>query len=260
MRVSEDMTRRDGLAGRTALVTGASGGIGEAVTRALVAAGCEVTAVARRAEALDRLAADCGCRTATLDVTDREALEALVAGLAPDILVNNAGTGHGIAGIGATDADDIRIAVETNVAAPLHAIRAALPTMRERRAGHIVNVGSIAGLHNLVSAVYGATKAAVHQMSQNLRVELAGSGVRVTEIAPGRVTSGFYGAANLAPEAIERMGTTGIEELRPEDIADAVLYALGAPAHVNVALIELLPTEQAVGGIVMTPTATGERA
>ena len=244
------------LAGRTALVTGASGGIGEAIARRLAAAGCEVTAVARRAAPLAALAEASGCRTATLDVTDRRALEAFVADLAPEILVNNAGTGHGIAGIESTDVDDVRIAIETNVAAPLHAIRAALPMMRERGAGHVVNVGSIAGLHNLVSAVYGATKAAVHLMSQNLRVELAGSGIRVSEIAPGRVTSGFYGAANLAADAAARMGDSGIEELRPEDVADAVAWVLGAPAHVNVSLVELLPTEQAVGGAPLaTPAA-----
>ena len=243
------------LAGRVALVTGASGGIGAAVVRRLAAEGCEVTAIARREAPLKALAEACGCSTAVLDVTDREALEALVASLAPEILVNNAGTGHGIAGIAATDTDDIRIAVETNVAAPLHAIRAALPAMRERGAGHVVNVGSIAGLHNLVSAVYGATKAAVHLMSQNLRVELAGSGVRVSEIAPGRVSSGFYGAANLDAATAERMGDSGIEELRPEDVADAVAWVLGTPAHVNVSLVELLPTEQAVGGISMVPRA-----
>jgi len=251
------MTEQTALAGRTALVTGASGGIGAAVVRRLAEAGADVTAVARRAAPLEALVAECGCRTAVLDVTDRAALEAFVAELAPDILVNNAGTGHGVAGIATTDIDDIGIAVQTNVAAPLHAIRAALPAMRERRTGHIVNVGSIAGLHNLVSAVYGATKAAVHRMSQNLRVELAGSGVRVSEIAPGRVTSGFYAAANLTPDTAERMGTTGIVELRPADIAEAVLYVLQAPAHVNVSLIELLPTEQAVGGLSMVPLERG---
>lgn len=240
------------LAGRTALVTGASGGIGEAVVRRLAAAGCEVTALARREAPLRALAEACGCAVAVLDVTDREALEALVSSVAPQILVNNAGTGHGIAGLAATDVDDVRIAVETNVAAPLHAIRAALPAMRERGAGHVVNIGSIAGLHNLVSAVYGATKAAVHLMSQNLRIELAGSGVRVSEIAPGRVSSGFYGAANLDAATAERMGDSGIEELRPEDVAEAVAWVLGTPAHVNVALVELLPTEQAVGGVSMT--------
>ena len=251
-------TERTALAGRTALVTGASGGIGEAVVRRLAAAGAEVVAVARRTGPLEALAADTGCRAVGLDVRDRGALEALVAETRPEILVNNAGTGHGIAGLEATAEDDVRIAVETNVAAPLHAIRAALPAMRERGAGHVVNVGSIAGLHPLVSAVYGATKAAVHLMSQNLRVELAGTGIRVSEIAPGRVTSGFYGAANLEAATAARMGDSGIEELRPEDVADAIAYVLEAPAHVNVALIELLPTEQAVGGISMVPRAAAK--
>ena len=242
---------------RVALVTGASGGIGEAIVRTLAADGIDVTAVARREGPLAALAEECGCRTGVLDVRDREALERLVGGLEPDILVNNAGTGHGIAGIESSDVEDIAVAVETNVAAPLHAIRAALPAMRRRGAGHIVTIGSIAGLHPLVSAVYGATKAAVHRMSENLRVELAGSGIRVSEIAPGRVTSGFYGAANLAPEDAARLGDSGIVELRPEDIADAVRYVLSAPPHVNISLIELLPTEQVVGGVRMVPTGEG---
>lgn len=249
------MNETGALRGRTALVTGASGGIGEAIVRALRADGAEVVALARREDRLRALADECGCRYAVVDVRDRAALEAVVTELRPDILVNNAGTGHGIAGLGVTDTDDIAVAVETNVAAPLHAIRAALPGMRERGAGHIVNIGSIAGLHVLISAVYGATKAAVHLMTQNLRVELAGSGIRVTEIAPGRVTSEFYASANLAADTAARMGTTAIAELAPADIADAVRYAIAAPAHVNISLIELLPTEQAVGGVNMVPRA-----
>lgn len=239
-------------------MSGASSGIGEAIVRALRAEGADVTALARRGARLEALAADCGCRTAVVDVRDREALERAVGELEPDILVNNAGTGHGIAGLAASGIEDIAVAVETNVAAPLHATRAALPAMRRRGTGHIVNVGSIAGLHPLVSAVYGATKAAVHRMTQNLRVELAGSGIRVSEIAPGRVTSEFYGAAALSDEDASRLGTTNIAELAPSDIADAVRYVLLAPVHVNVSLVELLPTEQAVGGVNMVPRRPGE--
>ncbi len=245
------MNESDTSKARTALVTGASGGIGEGVVRALRTDGWKVMALARREDRLRELATACGCDWSVVDVRDRAALERVVSELEPDVLVNNAGTGHGVAGIASTDADDIAVAVETNVAAPLHAIRAALPAMRRRGAGHIVNVGSIAGLHPLTSAVYGATKAAVHRMSQNLRVELAGTGIRVTEIAPGRVTSEFYGSANLDADVATRMGTTNIAELTPADIADAVRYALNAPAHVNISLIELLPTEQAVGGVNM---------
>ena len=251
------MTDGNGSDRRTALVTGASGGIGEAIVRALRSEGMAVTALARREDRLRALADECGCGIAVIDVRDRAALETAVAALEPDVLVNNAGTGHGIAGLSASDVDDIAVAVETNVAAPLHAIRAALPAMRRRGDGHVVNIGSIAGLHPLVSAVYGATKAAVHRMTQNLRVELAGSGVRVTEIAPGRVTSGFYGAANLAAGDAARLGDSGIVELAPADIADAVRYALSVPAHVNISLIELLPTEQAVGGTAMVPRTPG---
>ena len=241
----------------TALVTGASSGIGAAIVRALRASGREVIAMARRRERLDALAAETGCEARALDLRDFDAADALVREVAPTILVNNAGTGHGIAGLEKAGEDDLAVSVETNVLAPLRLTRAALPAMRERGGGHVVMLGSIAGLYPIVSAAYGASKGAVHLMSQNLRVELRGSGVRVTEIAPGRVASEFYEAGNLADEDRERMGRTQIRELMPDDVARAVLFAVDSPPHVNIGLIELTPTEQALGGIHMVPGPRG---
>ena len=237
----------------TALVTGASSGIGAAIVRLMRERGREVVALARRAERLEALAAETGCRTATLDLRDAGAIEGLVREVAPAVLVNNAGTGHGIAGLHSTDAEGIATTLATNVAAPVHLVRAAVPIMRAAGGGHIVNIGSIAGLYPIVSALYGATKGAIHLFSQNLRVELRGSGIRVTEIAPGRTESEFYDAAALDAETRTRMTHTGITELRAQDVAAAVLYALDAPPHVNVGLIELTPTEQALGGAHLTP-------
>ena len=236
-----------------ALVTGASSGIGAAIVRRLAGAGREVVAVARRADRLASLAEETGCRTEALDVTDGERAEAFVRELGPGVLVNNAGTGHGIAGLEKADAGGIRTTLLTNVEAPLLLVRAAVPAMRERGGGHIVNMGSIAGLYPIVSAVYGATKGAMHLLSQNLRVELKGTGIRVTEIAPGRTRSEFYDAGGLAEEDRARMTGTGITELTPDDVARSVLWALEAPPHVNVGLIELTPSEQALGGAHMTP-------
>ena len=243
---------------RTALVTGASSGIGAATVRALTKAGYEVVAVARRRDRLDALAEETGCRAEALDLLDFDAADAFVREVAPSVLVNNAGTGHGIAGLEKASEDDMRIAIETNVLAPARLVRAAVPAMRERGTGHIVNIGSIAGLYPIVSALYGATKGAIHLMTQNLRVELKGTGIRVTEVAPGRTTSEFYDAGNLTEEDRTRMTSTGIRELDPEDVASAILYALQAPAHVNVGLIELTPAEQALGGIHMVPNPKGE--
>lgn len=237
----------------TALVTGASSGIGAALVRAMRARGREVVALARRADRLEALAEETGCRVVALDLRDAGAIEGAVREVAPAVLVNNAGTGHGIAGLHTASADDIATTLATNVAAPLLLTQAAVPLMRERGGGHIVNVGSIAGLYPIVSAVYGATKGAMHLFSQNLRVELRGSGIRVTEVAPGRTASEFYDAAALADETRARLTNTGITEMTSEDVADAIMYALDAPPHVNVGLIELTPTEQALGGVHLTP-------
>ena len=241
----------------TVLVTGASSGIGAAIVRRLRADDRDVVAVARRKDRLAALADETGCRTHALDLTDGAAAEAFARDLAPHVIVNNAGSGQGIAGLAKTRPDDIALSLATNVAAPIHLIRGAMPAMAERGRGHIVNIGSIAGLYPIVSALYGAAKGAVHLLTQNLRVELKGSGVRVTEIAPGRTQSEFYDASGIPDADRSRMTDTGITELTPEDVADAVLYALGAPPHVNIGLIELTPTEQALGGAHLVRAAKG---
>ena len=237
---------------RTALVTGASSGIGEAVVRALCARGLGVTALARRAQRLEQLAQATGCEAVVVDVRDRDALYAALDDREVDILVNNAGIGRGMTGLAETDPDDIDAAIDTNVGAVLHAVRALVPGMIARGRGHIVNIGSIAGLYPISSALYGASKGAVRLLSQNLRLELLGTGVRVTEICPGRVQTEFFAQAFGDAEVVGRM-TSGFALLQPADIADAILYALDAPWHVNVATIELLPTEQAPGGINVRP-------
>lgn len=231
------------------VVTGATSGIGEATVRALRSSGRRVLAIARREERLRALAKATGAEILAADVRDLDKHSAHLTGFEPDILINNAGVGHGISGLEGMSADQLQEAFDINVVAPLKLIACLTPSMKARRRGHIVNIGSIAGLHTLLSAVYGGTKSAVHRISQNLRFELSGTGIRVTEIAPGRVASEFYQAAQCDREKLASMGTSGIRELQPEDIANAILFAVNAPAHVNVATLEILPTEQAVGGI-----------
>lgn len=240
---------------KSALVTGATSGIGAATVRALAASGRSVLAIARREDRLRDLAEETGCTCLAADVRDMDAIAAKVEDFAPDIIVNNAGVGHGIDGLEHATSEMIKEAVEINVIAPLQITKIALAGMRERGRGHIVNIGSIAGLHTLVSAVYGGTKGAIHLLSQNLRFELSGSGIRVSEICPGRVSTEFYQAAAGDRDRLTQLGQTGITELRPVDIADAILFAVDAPAHVNVATIELLPVEQAVGGTRIEPIA-----
>ena len=123
----------------------------------------------------------------------------------------------------------------------------------ERGVGHVVNIGSVAGLYPMSSGVYGASKGAIHFLSTNLRLELAGTGIRVTEICPGRVRTEFYDAAIDDPDLRDAIKETGVTEITSEDVAAAIAYALDAPWYVNVARIELQPTEQTYGGMQVTP-------
>lgn len=237
----------------TALVTGASSGIGEAVVRKLTTAGWQVHTLARRGARLQGLANDTGCVPHVLDICDGAELERLMAGLAPDLLVNNAGIGAGITGLTGATREDVAQTIETNVTAVLDLLRLTLPGMIARGRGHVVNIGSVAGLYPTFSSVYGASKGAVRLMSQNLRLELRGTRVRVTEICPGRVSTEFYDAAVPDPDTRDRLKTTGIREISPDDIAGAIIYAVSAPAHVNVSTIELQPLEQSFGGVQFDP-------
>ena len=232
-------------------VTGATSGIGRAIVRGARRAGHEVLAIGRRADRLAELAGDTGCETLAADVRDLGTLAAAMDDFRPDVLVNNAGVAHGITGLADVTASDIQDATDINIAAPIALTAEVLPGMTRRGRGHIVNIGSIAGIHTVNSALYGATKAAIHIFSQNLRSELSGTGLRVTEICPGRTESEIFDAAKGAGEKLEAFRSPGIRVLTPEDIAEAVLWAIGTPAHVNVAMIEILPTDQAIGGVSM---------
>ncbi|MCG6893178.1 MAG: SDR family oxidoreductase [Desulfobacteraceae bacterium] len=238
---------------RTAVVTGASSGIGAAVAAGLARRGLRVHAAARRKDRLEALARETGCVVHPMDVRDTAALYREFDGRIVDVVVNNAGLGKGFAALHTVAPEDIDTSVDTNVRAVYHLLRAVLPGMVERRRGHVVNIGSMAGLYALQSSVYGGTKAAVHMLSRNLRLELEGTGVRVTEICPGRVNTEFYDVAIDDPRQRSRIKDSGVRELQPEDVAAAVFYALDAPWHVNVNSIELQPVEQIYGGSRFTP-------
>ncbi len=237
----------------SALVTGASSGIGAALVRRLCAHGLTVHAVARRQQRLEALAEETGCVGHVLDLRDTPRLSQIIGGLDADIVVNNAGLGRGFGKLHEARAEDIDTTIDTNVRAAIHVLRVSLPGMLSRNRGHIVNMSSVAGLYPMASPVYGASKSAVHQLSQNLRLELAGTRVRLTEICPGRVSTEFFDAAIDDPDKRAAVKNTGINELTAQDIADAVIYALDAPWRVNVSLIELQPTEQVFGGMNLTP-------
>ena len=234
---------------KTVLVTGASAGIGAAVVRDLTSRGLTVHAFARRAERLNDLAAETGCTPHQLDVRDTSAMTELFSEIGADVLVNNAGVGRAIDSTVTADPADLAQTIDTNVTAVLQATRAALPAMMAAGRGHIINIGSVAGLYPLSSAVYGASKGAIHFMSTNLRLELVGTGIRVTEICPGRVATEFYDAA-IDDEALRhQLKETGITEITSADVAASITYALDAPWYVNVARVELQPLEQTYGGV-----------
>lgn len=238
--------------GTVALITGASSGIGLAATLALAKRGCRVIITARRADRLNALANDIGSNAypVVLDVRDRSAVDGLIASLpnefrAIDVLINNAG--HDVGGrrkLHAGDADEWADVIETNVQALIRMTRAILPGMIERRRGDIVNIGSTSGIRPSAEiATYGASKAAVHMFSDNLRSELAGSGVRVIELLPGPTETEFQatrfkGDDDKVAAFNARIGVL----LRAEDVARSIMFALDQPRHVTMAQIVITPS------------------
>jgi NADP-dependent 3-hydroxy acid dehydrogenase YdfG len=234
---------------RTALVTGASTGIGASVVERLAKHGLEVHAVSRNAARLDELAARTGCVPHPVDITDTAALTDLCAGLEIDVLVNNAGVSRQGTILDA-DAFAVDEQIAVNIAAVLHLVRLILPGMVERDLGHVVNVSSIAGVYNFGgNTIYHATKAAVHTLSRQLRVDAFGRRIRVTEICPGRVETEIFGRLLGDMEEAQRRFYDGYESLKPADVTDAIEYAIGTPRHVNIGHIEIVPTFQVPGGL-----------
>ena len=236
---------------RIALVTGASSGIGRAVAVALAERGLEVHAVARRGDILAQLEKESACHPHAVDVRDTKALEAMCDGLEIDVLVNAAGMAVGYqAAHDQGDIADFDVMVDVNVTAYLRLLRLVVPGMVERDRGHIVNLGSMWGLYPVGGATtYATVKGAVHQLSQCLRVDLLGRRVRVTEICPGRVETGFHGTALGDVEAARKTFYEGNESLHAEDVTDAILFALDAPPHVNISMIEMAPQMQGPSGV-----------
>jgi NADP-dependent 3-hydroxy acid dehydrogenase YdfG len=237
----------------TALVTGASTGMGAAIAERLAKRGLTVHAVARNEERLTELADRTGVIPHVADLTDTAALAAVVNDLKVDILVTCAGVSRP-GNILDSSEQDIDELVDVNLRGLLQLTRLVLPGMVERDLGHVVNISSIAGTYNFYGhTVYHATKAAVHQISRQLRNDTVGKRIRVTEICPGRVETEIFGR-NMggSPEAMEEAWKTyyeGYESLTTDDIVNAMDYAIETPRHVNVGMLELMPTFQVPGGL-----------
>lgn len=236
-----------------ALVTGASAGIGATTVRALVADGWTVHMTARRADRLDALAEETGAVPHGIDATDAAAMKALVEETPFDLLVANAGKGAAMTGIAGVAAEEIAALIELNVTATLQLVAAILPGMARRGRGHVVTIGSVAGLYPTGSTLYGVSKHAIRGAARNLRLETLGQGLRFTDIQPGRVRTEFYDVAVADEDRRRELKETGVEELTPEDVAEAVRWVAAQPPHMNVAALELAPTAQAFGGVRFAP-------
>jgi NADP-dependent 3-hydroxy acid dehydrogenase YdfG len=237
---------------QTALVTGASSGIGAAVVRRLRAEGLQVHALARSRDSLLALAEEAGCIAHVLDVTDLDGLTKLTQEVAFDVLVNNAGVDRPRHLLEA-QADDIDLLVDVNLRAVLHLCRLVVPGMVQRDRGHVVNISSIAGAYNFNgNSTYHATKAAVSMLSRQLRIDAFGKRVRVTEICPGRVATDIF--AHVHGDALDTHARfiEGFELPKPEDIAAAIAFAIAAPVAVNIGHMEITPTLQVPGGLSTT--------
>ncbi len=243
---------------RVAVVTGASAGIGAATAVRLAKEGFAVVLGARRLDRLVEVAREAGGRALRLDVTDASSVEEFAAEVEHvDVLVNNAGLARGLAPVGELDDDHLAAMWETNVSGLLRVTRALLPKLDASGAGHIVNVGSTSGFEVYPGgAGYIATKHAVRAITRTLRLELLGRPVRITDVSPGMVETEFSLVRFEDPERAAQM-YRGFEPLTPEDVADAVAWAVTRPSHVNVDEIVVRPLAQATSTLIARDETIG---
>jgi NADP-dependent 3-hydroxy acid dehydrogenase YdfG len=244
---------------KTAVVTGASSGIGAATARRLAAEGFDVVLGARRRDRLDKLAAEIeaadqqgrkgGVVAITLDVTSQESVDALAAAVREcHLLVNNAGGALGLEPVAEADPADWQAMYDTNVLGLLRVTRALLPKLIAGGDGHIINVTSLAG-HAVYEggAGYAAAKHAAAAVNDTMRLELVAEPVRITEVAPGLVKTDEFSLVRFRGDAerAEKVYAGVPEPLTAEDVADCIAWAATRPAHVNIDRIDLKPRVQA---------------
>ncbi|PLK42912.1 SDR family NAD(P)-dependent oxidoreductase [Emticicia sp. TH156] len=245
---------------RIALITGATSGIGKATAIAFANSGIDLIICGRRQERLDSLkdylSAKVKVTTLKFDVSNKVEVVNAINSLpdewrAIDILVNNAGNAHGLSPIQDGDTDDWDAMIDGNVQGLLYVSRAIIPGMVERQSGHIINLSSVAGKYTYANgAVYCASKAAVEALSEGMRLDLTQHGIKITNIAPGAVETEFslvrFKGDKLRAEKVYE----GFEPIQPEDVADAILYAVNTPARVTIADIVLYAKAQSAPTVI----------
>lgn len=247
---------------KTALITGATSGIGEACARKFAEGGYNVIITGRRSERLEALKAEleetgAKVKTLTFDVRDADAAGKAIGSLGEewstiDVLVNNAGLALGLDKEHEGSMEDWNTMIDTNIKGLLTMTRLIVPGMVGRNSGHVINIGSVAGDAAYARGnVYCATKAAVKTITDGLRIDLADTAVRVTNIKPGLVETEFSKVRFHGDEERADNVYKGIKPLTGTDIADVVFYAASAPAHVQIAEVLILATHQASGSVIV---------
>lgn len=246
---------------KNVLITGATSGIGEACARKFAEAGYNLILTGRNtgklAELEAELAEQTGVKTLAFDVRDAEAAKAAVLSLEGDwkridVLINNAGLALGLEKEYEGDPEDWNTMIDTNIKGLLTMTRLIVPAMVERNDGHVINIGSVAGDAAYAGGnVYCATKAAVKAITDGLRIDVAESAVRVTNLKPGLVETNFSKVRFHGDEARAEKVYQGIQPLTGDDIADVALYAAQAPKHVQIAEVLVLATHQGSGSVIV---------
>ena len=247
------------LSQATVLITGATAGFGAAAARRFAKSGSRLVLAGRRADRLDALQAELTVpvHVIQLDVRDKEAVAATIQGLPEkfakiDVLVNNAGLAAGLDPAYKADLADWDVMIDTNIKGLAYVARAVLPGMVERKRGHIINLGSVAGTYPYPGgSVYGGSKAFVEQFSLNLRNDLGGSNVRVTCIEPGMCETEFSVVRFKGDEQAAAKVYQGMKPLSADDIAEQIHWVASLPAHVNINRLEIMPVAQSWAGFAV---------
>lgn len=237
------------------LITGASSGFGEAAAKKLADTGRPVILAARRLDRIEKLASTLSAKSqihaVQLDVRDRDAVNRVISDLPEvfadvEILINNAGLALGLGGADSADLDDWEQMVDTNIKGLMYLTRAVLPLMVRRGGGHVVNIGSVAATWPYPGGnVYGGSKAFVQQFSRNLRTDLLGKHIRVSNIEPGMSDTEFSQVRFKGQADQARAVYEGMKPLSADDIAEIICWVTALPAHINVNQLEVMPTQQA---------------
>ncbi|TYB75930.1 SDR family NAD(P)-dependent oxidoreductase [Bizionia gelidisalsuginis] len=244
---------------KTALITGATSGIGQATAHEFAKHGIALIVCGRRQDRLDALQKElenhCRVHTLNFDITDREAVFKAINSLPEDfkiidILINNAGNAHGLDPIQDGNLDDWDAMMDSNVKGLLYVSKAVIPQMTERQSGHIINIGSSAGKEVYPKGnVYCASKHAVLALTEGMRMDLNPFGIKVGAINPGLVETEFSQVRFKGDHSANDV-YKGFAALQPEDIADIIYFAITRPPHVNIADLLVLPTAQASATLV----------